>query len=106
MTTHLSRRHPLNAVSRLLGKEISEFVANDLRLTEHEVAARVEADKPSAGNARRRVLTRFVRGELIVLGMDDKSRDADRLQVVVVDVGVGDGRVEVVPLGHYGEQTV
>ena len=69
MTRHLSRRHPLNGPIRLLGKETGECVANDRRLTEHEVPARFEADKPSAWNALGRAPTRLVRGELVVFGV-------------------------------------
>src|SRR5688500_18047445 len=100
-----SRRHPLRVAILPLGKEIGEFVADDLRLTEHGMPPRFEADKPRAGDALRRAFTRFVRGELVVFGVDDQDRYADLLQLVVVDIRVGYEEVEVVTLGAHGEQT-
>jgi len=47
-----------------------------------------------------------VRGRLIVLGLDDQRRHADSREVTAVHICAEDGRVEVVPLGRYGEQTV
>ena len=44
-----------------------------LRLADHQVPSRFEADKPRAGNALGRALTRLVRGELVVLGVDDQG---------------------------------
>ena len=89
-----------------LGKEIGEFLANDFHLPEHQVTSRFEADKPSTADALSRALTRFVRRELVVLGMDDQGRHANGLQVVVVDIRVGDIKVEVETIGTHGEQTV
>ena len=82
-----------------LGKEIFELVADDLHLTEHEVTSRFEADKPRAGDALGRALTRLVRSDLVVLGVDDQGWCVDGLQVVVVDIRVGYERVEVDTLG-------
>ena len=74
-----SRCYRLGAAILPPGKEIGEFVADDPGLTEHEVTSRFEADKPSAGDALNRALTRFVRGELVVFGVDDQGRHADGL---------------------------
>src|SRR4030095_7178372 len=79
-----SRCHPLRATISPLGKEIFEFVANDPRLTEHQVAARFEADKPSAADALGRALTRLVRGDLVVFGVDDQGWYANGFEVVLV----------------------
>ena len=89
-----------------LGKETGEFVADDLLLTEHQVASRFEADKPRAGDALGRALTRLVRGELVVFGVGDQGGHADGLEVVVGDIRVGYEEVEVETLGAHGEQTV
>src|SRR4029453_6777474 len=69
-----SRCHPLRAAIASLGKEIGEFVADDLRLPEHGMPPRFETDKPSAGDALDRALTRLVRGELVVFRVDDQGR--------------------------------
>ena len=68
-------------------------------MTEHHVSAGIEADKPRAGDALGRTLTRLVGGELVVFGVDDEGRYANRLQGVRVDVRIGDVQVEVVTLG-------
>jgi hypothetical protein len=68
-----SRCHPLRAAIPPLGKETGEFVAALLLLTEHEVASRFEADKSSAGDALGCALTRLVRGELVVFGVNDQE---------------------------------
>ena len=86
-------------------QEVGEF-GQVLLLTEHHVSAGFEADKPRAGDALGRALTRFVRGELVVFGVDDQGWYANRLQVVGVDVRIGDIEVEVVTLRAHGEQTV
>jgi hypothetical protein len=75
-------------------------------MTEHEVPPRFEAHKPRAADALGRALTRVVRGDLVVFGVDEQGWYVDGLQVVVVDIRVGYERVEVDTLGTDGEQTV
>lgn len=101
-----SRCNRLRAAIVPLGKEIGEFVADDLRLTEHEVTSRFETDKSRAGDALSRALTRLVRGKLVIFGVGDQGGHADGLEVVVGNVCVGYEQVEVVTLGAHGEQTV
>src|SRR5689334_171258 len=102
----LSTRHSLHDAIRCLCKEPGQFVADDLHLTEHEVPSGFEADEPRAGDALGGTLTRLVRGHLVVLGMDNQGWYVDRLQGVVVDIRVGDERVEIDTLGTDREHTV
>src|SRR5688500_9470242 len=87
-------------------QEIGEFVADDLRLTKHEVTSRLKTDKSRAGDALSRAPTRLVRGKLVILGVDDQGGHGDGLEVVIGNVGVGYEEVEVVTLGAQGEQTL
>ena len=66
-------------VTSAVGQEGREF-SKVLLLTEHHVSAGFEADKPRAGDALGRTLTRLAGGELVVFGVDDQGRYANRLQ--------------------------
>ena len=70
------------------------------------MSAGFEADKLRAWDARGGALTRGVGSELVVFGVDNQRRHADRLQGVGVNVGVGDCQVEVVTRATYREQAV
>ena len=101
-----SRRHSRYAAIRHLCKELGEFVAAPLVLTENEVASRFEADKLSARDALRRAFTRLVRGELVVFRMSDQGGHADRLEIVVIHICVRNECVEDETGGAHGEQSV
>ena len=77
-----------------------------LLLADHQVASRIQADEPGTGNALSRAFARVVRGELVVFGMGDQSGHADRLEVVVIHIRVGNECVEDETLGAHGEETV
>src|SRR5688572_24574946 len=67
-----SRRDAARAAIAPLGKEIGELVTDAFRLAEHEVPSRFEADEPRAGDALGCALTRLMRGDLVVFGVDDQ----------------------------------
>ena len=87
-----------------IGKESGDLVSDDLHLAEHEVSSRFKADETRSGNAPGGAQARLMRCKLVVSRVDDDGWDADGLQVVAVDIRVGDERVEVDALGTDGNR--
>jgi hypothetical protein len=62
------------SVGNALGKEAGEFVSNGVGLSDHEGAARVEADEVGARDSVGSSLDGVVGDKRIVLGVDEERR--------------------------------
>jgi hypothetical protein len=77
-------------VGGALGEEAGEFVSNVVRLADDEMPAGFEAEEAGVRDTAGGPLGGVVGDKRIVFGVDEQGWHLDRLQLVAVDVRVGD----------------